>query len=732
MIALAISVDGGLGWILVAAAPVAAVVVAIWAWRATTIRDVPTRAGIAVLRGLFVGLALALLADPSITRTVERLPRLLVRWSDGSGLELADAPGGATRRAALETALDRARSLGLEERFELVDGTDEAVFQDGSRLAGTLLLAADAAAIETFGPEGRVLAIVPPRDTAIPDLSVLDVDVPARAASGAPVEAVATIRARGAAGRRIVVTLSDGARVARSAARDVTGADETFSIALGAVFQNVGWQKVTVEAAGVTGEVSLSDNRIDRWIELESETRRVLLVEGAPTWEGKFVRRALEKDPTLRVDYATSVSREAVVDVRTETGEAPTAGSKAAAAGAPSLQSVLGDEKRLFAYDAIVIGPLDASALSDAVAERLVRFVDARGGGIVVLGGNAYAGSVLSSRGPLARLVPAEVPARALGRADAKVSTSDGSVVLAPANGFAGHPAFATLGEDPVAVLGKLQKLGGGYLRVGALAPGAEIIAVDGSSPDGSPLVVAQRFGAGRVTLVAPSDTWRLSVGAAADLEDVSAKFWTGLVGWTTAGARGVLRLQAQPTNVNAGVTARFVLDVRGKDWAPRSAARIEASAELETAGSGRDGDVGAVAVRFVANAADPGRFVADVVLPGAGTWLVTATVDGGDAVSARVEVRAAGEAGVRPDPSVEAAVEAGLKLRGGALIRDGSAEALLEVAGSSGPVVVSEASRPARGIWWAFVLPLLFAGEAFLRRRAGLDAAEEPPLPVP
>ena len=114
----------------------------------------------------------------------------------------------------------------------------------------------------------------------------------------------------------MVVTLSDGARVARSVSRDIAGPDETFTLALGAILQSAGWQKVTVEAAGVTGEVSLADNRLERWIELEPGQRRVLFVESAPSWEGKFVRRALEKDQTIRVYYATSVSRAAVVDGR--------------------------------------------------------------------------------------------------------------------------------------------------------------------------------------------------------------------------------------------------------------------------------------------------------------------------------------------------------------------------------------------------------------------------------
>lgn len=737
MMALVVSAGGPLGWALLATAPVAALAAAWWAWRVTDVRDARARASIATLRGLFVLLAMAILADPAVTRTVERLPLLAVRWAGGTRLDARDAPGGTTRRESLATTLDRANGLGLDRRFEIVDA--DAGDSGDQAPSATLVLSADTAPSGIARLDGRVVAVTPPRDPSVPDISILSVQLPARAASGSPIEAVATVRARGAVGRNVIVTVSDGTRVARSASRDVAGDDETFTVALGATLQSVGWQKVTVEAAGLTGEVSLADNRLDRWIELEPAVRTVLFVESAPSWEGKFVRRALEKDATMRVDYATTVSREAVVEVRTAEGKAGerTAGGKAAepkpsapAGGPASLQAVLGDEKRLFGYDAIVLGPLDAAVLTESDAARLVRFVDARGGGLIVLGGNAYAGSVLSSRGALSRLIPAEIPARSLNREEGKSPEADASVLLTPAEGFAGNPAFAALGDDPSAVLGKLQKLGNAYLRVGTLAPGAEAIAVDGASANRAPLIVAHRYGDGRVMLVASPDTWKLSVGASAELEDVSAKFWTGLVGWAAAGARDRTRVWAEPTAVTRDEPARLILEARAADWTPLKAAGIEARAELESSGvTGTDIATGPVDVRFVADVADPGRFVATVALPASGTWVVTADVDGRERAIGRVEVLAAGDSTARPDPSAESAVEEALKAAGGALIRDGNAEALIAALGTPPSAAVTETSRPARGIWWAFALPILFAAEAFLRRRSGADSVEAPDI---
>ncbi len=731
MTAFSLSAHGAAGWVLLAAAPVAAVGAAWWAWRRTAIRDARARAGIAALRGVFVFLAVMLLADPEITRTGNRLPQLSVRWTAGGSLEVPDAPGGATRRAALAATIERARSIGLDRRFEIVDGERRTQAGAGGDSFATILMCAQAPAPEAL-PPGRVVAVTPPRDPAVPDLSVLSVQLPARAASGSPVEAIATIRARGAAGRKVVVTLSDGARVARSVSRDITEPDETFTLALGAILQSAGWQKVTVEAAGLTGEVSLADNRLERWIELEPGQRRVLFVESAPSWEGKFVRRALEKDETIRVDYATSVSREAVVDVRAADGETASSGKakpSATGAGPASLRAVLGDERRLFGYDAIVLGPLDAAALPEADAARVVRFVDSRGGGLVVLGGNAFAGSAITARGPLAKLLPVEIPASRLGRADGQGDDTGGSVVLVPAEGFSAHPAFAMLGDEPATALRQLQKLGNAYVKVGALAAGAEAIAVDGASANRAPLVVAQRYGAGRVTFVAAPDTWRLSVGATAELEDVSAKFWTGLVGWTAAGARERFRLWAERTAVSTGSPARLILEARAADWSALAAARIEGRAVHESPLETRTdpGTESGVDVRFVPDVADPGRFVASAVLPLPGTWLVTAEIDGRETATARVEaVTDEGTAG-RPDPSTEAAAATALAASGGGLVRDGSAETLLETLGTPATAEAIDAIRPADGIWWAFVLPLLFAGEAFLRRRSGADSSEVP-----
>ena len=142
---------------------------------------------------------------------------------------------------------------------------------------------------------------------------------------------------------------------------------------------------------------------------------------------------------------------------------------------------------------------------------------------------------------------------------------------------------------------------------------------------------------------------------------------------------------------------------------------------------TGTDTASGTVAVHFVADVADPGRFVATVALPASGTWVVTADVDGRERAIGRVEVVAAGNSTARPDPSAESAVEVALKAAGGALIRDGNAEALLAVLGAPAGTMVTETSRPSRGIWWAFALPILFAAEAFLRRRSGADSVEVP-----
>ena len=705
--AATIAVASPWGWVALVASLAVAAAAGVWYWRDSGARDPRLRVALVALRVAAIAAIGIAVADPTVTREVGRLPRLEIVWDEAARLDVADASGGTTRREHLAAALAAARDAGLDDRYEVVDADDV-------RADATLLMTDGTGGPETAGAlDGRVVAVVPARAADVPDLAVVSVAVAPHGAAGAPRALVETLACRGAAGRRAVVNVSDGARVLASGDYEIRGDDEVASVELSFVPHAEGRQRLVVEAAGLTGEVETANNRLDTWIVAEPRVCRVLFVESQPTWEGKFVRRALEEDPAFHVDYVARTSKAAAI------AQAPD-GERETPTPSASVRAAFADAASLFAYDAIVLGPLDAAELGDADVARLATFVDRRGGGLVVLGGNAYGGSVLSSRGALAGLLPAIVPASSLGPAERGREGRDATVAPRPVGGRERHPVFAALGDEPGAAFEKLQRLGDDYLRIGALKPGATALLEDSAAPAaGRPVLLAtHEYGAGRVALVAPSDTWRLAVGAPAEAAQSAARLWTSLVAWVSANAQPPVALSAQTGSATAGSSVRVELATRSRTFEPVRAATVRASAVRI------DGEAETIPVAFLPVADAPGVAVANVELPSAGAWRVDVDVDGRERASVEIVATEPDPEAARSrrDPVLFERLRSAVEATGGAVVEASAPESIVAAAGEPGRKVVVETSHPARHPAWGGLVLLLAIGEMFLRRWFGVD----------
>lgn len=711
---LAASVGFASSWGAPIAGGAVALAVAIGAiyWVRSGIRERWVRASVVALRTAFVLIVGLLLADPIVTGDARPRPVVAVVWDETASLDVADSTGQTKRRDALARALDAAALGGA---YDLVDA-------EPGRDANATLVITDGLGDPTLldSLRGRVVAVVPARDAEVPDVAVVRVGAPSRGVTGAPLQIDVTIRSLGAAGRRAIVTISDASHVLNSAAHEVASADDVTTLGMTVSVEGDGWQRLVVEVAGVTGEQETANNRFETWIDLRQPERRVLFLESQPSWEGKFVRRALEEDPTYRVDYVARVSRAAELAQPT-TGGDPASPKESAPQGASSVRGAVADAARLDRYDAIVVGPLDASELGDADIARLSAFVSARGGGLVVLGGNSYAGSILSTRGALADLLPAPIPSSSLGAARG-TRDGDGTVLLRPAAGMDAHPAFAALGAEPIKALERLQRLGSDFLRLGPVKPGAVVLAEDGSARGESkpPLVVAQPYGAGRVVLVAPQDTWKLAVGAPADEVEASAGFWTGLVAWTAGGAERPVSLRAVVARAPSGRPLRADLAVRTPSFEPVRSTTVSARCELVTPDR-PDAKATPVDVAFVPSPDSPGLYQAWFSPSEPGSWVLTADVNG-EAAEAAFQVVDASSDRTRPDPIRASTFAAAVAARGGSVVRSDQPEAISAALGQLGSDGAPSSIRPARSLALAFLLPLLFCAEIFLRQWFGVD----------
>ncbi len=111
-----------------------------------------------------------------------------------------------------------------------------------------------------------------------------------------------------------------------------------------------------------------------RVVNVGSEPRRILYIEGEPRWEYKFIRQAEEDDRMVQI----------VSMVRTSENKVLPAGNldpKELADGFPSRP------EDLFAYQGLIIGSVEAGYFTPVQQELIREFVDRRGGGLLLLGG---------------------------------------------------------------------------------------------------------------------------------------------------------------------------------------------------------------------------------------------------------------------------------------------------------------------------------------------------------
>lgn len=471
------------------------------------------------------------------------------------------------------------------------------------------------------------------------------VTVLGRARVGVPVMIRCDVHARGLKGHESLITISDDAKVQSSARINWTGDDERQSVTLPVVPKVAGWidYSAKVEAAG-----DFDSSRLVRQFSLYAEERKlqVLFFESEPTWEAKFIRRALEKAGLFDVDYFAQVSRAATAGMSEEAKE-PRAGAaqkeeSGAAGSSPEarLHATLQSATRLNAYDCVIVGATENTLLSPAEVAHLSDWMERRGGGLVILGGNNFNGSIASPSGKLYRLLPADLSAQQFQAEGATVSQGHpleaektrGSFALVPTEDGAPGALFGYLNASEGARTAALTEQG---FRLGALRPGASVLAVSGqpgasgTSESGAPLIAAMRYGAGRTLLFAPADSWRLRTSAGGgEEEDAGGAFdalWQGVVLWTSAGARPSVEITLSDESPEEGETVAAEIRVRDASFSPLKIEKLNARLQPLTEEKSEASTTLAEEIAFAPDTSDPsiwrarfrpharGRFALDI-----------------------------------------------------------------------------------------------------------------------
>jgi uncharacterized membrane protein len=453
------------------------------------------------------------------------------------------------------------------------------------------------------------------RERAAHDVELDDAVVAPRALADSRLAAKITFHQRGYAGAKINLTVRDVStgQAKVLAARTITlGPDgnlqtETLMFDIG----GAGAKTLQIAAVPLAGEENTANNALTRVVNVGSDARRILYIEGEPRWEFKFIRQAEEDDRMVQIASMVRTSenkiyRQGISD------------PKELASGFPSRP------EDLFAYQGLIIGSVEAGYFTPGQQELIREFVDRRGGGLLLLGGQFSLADGGWNATKLTDLFPTTLPTQAgtfHREADPRNGATHTTAELAPA----GVDSIITrLVDDPAANAAKWKQLPYlmDYEDPGTPKPGAARLA-DMITPEGRklPLLITENFGRGRSAIMATGGSWRWQMSS--PLGDTAHDvFWQQLLRWLVSDTPGhvVASVPAQMLLDNGAVT--ITANVRDREFNPAPDAKVEAHI------LGPSGVSALVEMTPVPD--NPGQFQAAWSAPKTGAYLTEVTAQRG------------------------------------------------------------------------------------------------------
>ncbi|MEI6783766.1 MAG: vWA domain-containing protein, partial [Verrucomicrobiota bacterium] len=270
---------------------------------------------------------------------------------------------------------------------------------------------------------------------------------------------------------------------------------------------------------------------------------RVLYIQGALTWDYKFISLSLRNDQTIKLTGLTRTSKQSVFRQNVESaGELMN--------GFPTTL------EELAPFRVIVLSNLRPADLTPAQQEVLARFCGELGGGVLLIGGPAtFDASWQSSR--LEQLLP---------------------VVFSPGRGVQGldrpfrlelteealqHPVFQiTDGRAMREAWAQLPTFTQ-YGRVDAAKPGAQVWAVHQTDegPQGRRILMAsQRYGAGLSAVVCIQNFWRWRLAKDSEPQQFD-RFWRQLFRFLSEVGRQDVSIQLADQELHPQMDVQVVLE---------------------------------------------------------------------------------------------------------------------------------------------------------------------------
>jgi uncharacterized membrane protein len=350
------------------------------------------------------------------------------------------------------------------------------------------------------------------------DIEIVDVAAPARALAQSRLIARVAIRQHGYAGARVkLMVRENGHPIAQQevALKPDVEQSETILFNAGAA----GAHSFQIGVDPVEGEQNRLNNAVVRLVNVGEKKMRILYIEGEPRWEFKFIRRAIEDDPSIDVVTILRTTQNKFYRQGTVDGHELEDGFPSKA-------------EELFRYDGLIIGSVEANDFSTEQQALIRDFADRRGGGVLFLAGRFALSDGAYAKTPLAEMMPLRLSSQKTWSRDFATAT------LTDAGR---ESVICRIEENRDQNITRWQKMPqvANYAVMESPKPGAVVllnVAENGHRP--SPLLAIQNYGRGRVGVFATAGSWRWKM-LQEHTDRSHAMFWAQLLRWAVTETPG-------------------------------------------------------------------------------------------------------------------------------------------------------------------------------------------------
>lgn len=607
------------------------------------------------------------------------------------------------------------------------------LFSDGRDSAGQADAGEAAARLADVGWTVHTIAIGSFDEPA--DIGIVDVDAPDRVADDGHVAGQVWVKHFGCEGRTVQVDIrSDeqivwsGTMVAsldgnspidfnfpieplmqRADRDDVRGVDrDTVAFSFTAHVSLVGDQDAGATMPAIPlGNVdgvntrAVNDSR-DFRVAASSRDRRLLILDGSPRWETRYLRNLFSRDPAWEVDTVLFGRGTDMAQVRRgdDPGELP------------------GSARAWARYDAVILGELPPDQWTDQDSLQLSDFV-AGGGGLIVVDGRYHRIAELAQQSKMAALIPVhfEAGSAALQHIRAIEPTAAGR----------SHPVMLldVADSDSLTRVNEIWSQLPVPTSIAVVTPQADAEvwaeAIDEQGRQ-SPWLVTRTYGAGRVFYLASDQTWRWRYRLENRLQ---GRFWNQLMTATMQPPYAVrdafVAIGTDKIDYRVGQAATIRVRLLNADQ------RLDETAPSATVDAIllRDNQpVATVPLRLD----DPGRqtYVGETIPLSAGEYHVRIRASGmsASALQASTPIWVVPPRSTELDRvSIDEAALARIATAGGGIaVHESAAGEVFASLGSLSSGRIVESDTLLWQTWWVFaILVLLLAVEWWFRKKVGL-----------